>query len=165
MKNLIKVILVVILIAGYSQVQAQDKKLVSATSFNIVLPQSTFSDTYDHGFGVYANIDYNFNKVLAARFDLGWNDVSGPEKIIADANGDLHYVNPNMSVWEFTAGLRAKFSIFYIEGRAGYFSGINKFGYVPAVGLKFGKLDIQGNYTFIEVGETEWAAIRVAYYW
>ena len=107
----------------------------------------------------------NFNDVLAARFDLGWNDVSGPEKIIIDANGDTHTIHSNMSVWEFTAGIRAKFSFVYIEARAGYFSGVNKFGYVPAVGLKFGKFDIQGNYTFIEVGETEWAAVRLAYYW
>jgi len=71
-----------------------------------MLPQGTFADTYDHGLGIYANFDYNFNKFLAARFDLGWNDISGPETQYLDTLGFFHTNHPNMSVCEFTAGLR-----------------------------------------------------------
>ena len=71
--------------------------------------------------------------------------------------------HPNMSVWEFTGGLRAKVSIFYVEARGGYFTGLKSWGYVPAAGLRIGKFDIQGNYTI--AGDNEWISARVAYYW
>ena len=53
--------------------------------------------------------------------------------------------------------------MFYIEVRGGYFSGINEWGFVPAVGLRMGKFDIKGNYNF--AGDKEWAAVRLSYYW
>jgi len=47
--------------------------------------------------------------------------------------------------------------------RGGYFTGVDSWGYVPAVGLRFGRLDIQGNYTI--AGDNKWGAVRVAFYW
>ena len=117
---------------------------------------------YAYGLGVYSHVDYNFSKHLAARLDIGWNDVSGPEKQYVDHKGTVHVEHPNMSVWEFTAGLRASAGPIYLEGRGGYFTGVDSWGYVPAVGIVFWKLDIQANYSF--VGEKEWAGVRVAYY-
>ncbi|OYT10581.1 MAG: hypothetical protein B6I18_08325 [Bacteroidetes bacterium 4572_112] len=67
-----------------------------------------------------------------------------------------------MSIWEFTAGLRALAGPVYFEARGGYFTGVDSWGYVPAVGIVFWKLDIQANYSF--VGDKEWAGVRVAYY-
>jgi hypothetical protein len=112
---------------------------------------------------VYANFDYNLNKYFALRADPGWNDVSGPETSYIDPAGVIHTNHPNMSVWEFTRGFKAQVSIFYIEARGGYFSGVNDWGFVPAVGLRMRKLDIQGNYSF--VGDNEWASLRIGYYW
>ena len=117
---------------------------------------------YAYGFGVYSHVDYNFNKHLAARLDIGWNDISGPEKEFVDHNGVIHTEHPNMSIWEFTAGLRGTVGPVYIEGRGGYFTGVDSWGYVPAVGIVFWKLDIQANYTI--AGEKEWAGVRVGYY-
>jgi len=146
-----------------TQAQQEQKKLISGNSFNVMLPQGTFADTYNHGFGIYANIDYNFNKFLAARFDLGWNDVSGPESSYMDADSSFHTHHPNMSVWEFTGGLRLKVAVVYAEVRGGYFTGLNEWGFVPAAGLRFGKFDIQGSYSI--VGDNQWFSGRIAYYW
>jgi len=142
---------------------AQEKKLIGGNSLNVIIPQGTLANKYDHGFGIYANYDYNFNEHFAARFDLGWNDISGPEINFIDSDGNYHYDHPNMSVWEFSAGLKAQVSIFYIEARGGYYSGVNSWGYTPAVGLRIKKIDLQGNYTF--AGDNEWASVRLAYYW
>jgi len=151
-----------IMLAFTNSIKAQDKGWTSGNSFSVAFPIGNL-ERYSHGFGVYGNFDYNFNKVLAARFDLGWNDFSGPEKTWMDQSGIVHTDHPNMSVWEFTAGLRAKVSILYIEARGGYYSGVNRWGVTPAVGLRFGKFDIQANLNIAQ--EYHWGGIRLAYYY
>ena len=61
------------------------------------------------------------------------------------------------------AGARLKVAFLYVEGRGGYFTGVNSWGVVPAVGLRFGRIDIQGNYNI--AGEDHWGGVRVAFYW
>ena len=152
-----------LLIVAFSfQAKSQDNGWVSGNSFSVAFPVGNM-ETYAHGFGIYGNFDYNFNKVFAARFDLGWNDFSGPEKTWIDNNKVAHVVHPNMSVWEFTAGLRAKVSIIYIEARGGYYTGVNQWGVTPAIGLRLGKFDIQGNFNI--AGDYHWGGIRLAYYY
>ena len=160
-----KKLFTLIIVASFAlTIHAQEeKKLVSGNSFNVMLPQGKMAKTYEHGFGVYANFDYNFSKHFAARLDIGWNDVSGPETTYLDTLGMVHTNHPNMSVWEFTGGFRASISVFYVEIRGGYFTGVKEWGFVPAAGVRLGKFDIQGNYSF--VGESEWAAARISYYW
>lgn len=163
MKTTKLLIAVIIFFAGMGSINAQEKKLIGGNSLNVIIPQGTLANRYDHGVGIYANYDYNFNEHFAARFDLGWNDISGPETSYVDNNGNIHSDHPNMSVWEFSAGLKAQISVFYVEARGGYFTGVNSWGYTPAVGLRFKKIDLQGNYTF--AGDNEWASVRIAYYW
>ncbi len=117
---------------------------------------------YEYGFGINSHFDYNFNKHFAARLDIGWNDVSGPETKYIDQGGNVHTDHPNMSIWEFSAGFRAYAGPAYIEGRGGYFTGIDSWGYVPAVGVVIWKLDIQVNYVI--AGKKEWAGVRIGYY-
>lgn len=163
--RLFKTILLMSILSGLLiDLEAQsEKKLIGGNSFNIMIPQGKLADTYDHGFGFFGNFDYNLNKHFALRFDLGWNDVSGEETTIVDQDGTVHTNHPNMSVWEFTGGLKAGVSIFYLEGRGGYYTGIGQWGIVPAAGLRIKKFDIQGSYTF--AGEYEWFSARIAYYW
>lgn len=166
MKSLIKTITIVCFMTFVIATQAQaqgETKLISGNSFNVLLPQGKFADTYDHGFGIYANFEYAFNEHFAARFDLGWNDVSGSETSYIDTIGTVHVNHPNMSVWEFTGGFKASISIFYTEIRGGYFTGVKNWGFVPAAGIRIGKFDIQANYSF--VGDSEWASARIGYYW
>lgn len=165
MRNFITVGMILCLFLIFTvQTKAQDeKKLIGGNSFNVFLPQGELAETYDHGFGFYGNFDYNLSKHLALRFDLGWNDISGPETSYVDTVGVVHMNHPNMSVWEFTGGLKASVSVIYIEARGGYFTGINDWGFIPAVGLRFGKFDIQGSYSF--VGNNEWISARIGYYW
>lgn len=153
-------ILTLISTSTYAQ---EEKKFISGNSLNIFLPQGTLAETYDHGFGIYANFDYNLNKYFAVRGDLGWNDVSGPETSYLDSSGVIHTNHPNRSIWEFTAGMKAQVSILYLEIRGGYFSGVNEWGIVPAAGIRIKKIDIQGSYTF--AGENNWASVRLGYYW
>ena len=156
-----------VLLAGNTFAQdkknAPEKKLISGNSFQVMFPQGSLGDEYDFGWGIYGNIDYNFSKHLAWRFDLGWNSLSGDEKIILDEDGNEQVVGGNMSVWEFTTGLKASISILYIEARGGYFTGINEWGVIPAAGLRLGKFDIQGNYKFL--GDSNWYGARIAFYW
>ncbi|MCK5786104.1 MAG: hypothetical protein KAH54_06065, partial [Candidatus Sabulitectum sp.] len=110
-----------------------------------------------------ANYDFNFNDNFAARFDFGWNDISGDETHFVDSLGQIHIHHPNMSIWEFTGGFKTGVSILYIEGRGGYFTGLNEWGFVPAAGLRFGSFDIQGSYTI--AGDNEWATARLGFAW
>jgi hypothetical protein len=163
MKKYTLIAFALLFIVSISQkANAQEKGWVSGNSFSVAFPVGNL-DRYSHGFGIYGNLDYNFNKVLAARFDLGWNDFSGPEKTYIDQNGLAHVDHPNMSVWEFTAGLRVKVSILYIEARGGYYTGVNRWGVTPAVGLRLGKFDIQANLNIAT--EYHWGGIRLAYYY
>jgi len=131
------------------------------SSVSYMQPVKNMSN-YNYGIGVYSHVDFNFNKHFAARLDIGWNDVSGEEKEFVDQSGHVHTDHPNMSVWEFTGGLRASAGPVYIEGRGGYFTGVDSWGYVPAVGVVFWKLDIQANYYY--VGDKQWAGVRIGYY-
>jgi len=162
-----------IIILGLALILSLGANLFGQASSDDVTPLRIYSSVaymqpvknmskYAYGFGVYSHVDYNFNKHFAARLDIGWNDVSGPEKQFVDQSGTVHVEHPNMSIWEFTAGLRALIGPVYFEGRGGYFTGVDSWGYVPAVGIVFWKLDIQANYYF--VGEKEWAGIRIGYY-
>ncbi len=141
--------------------QAQEeKKWVSGNSFNVSFPVGDMESIYDLGLGIYGNIDYNINKVFAARFDLGWNTFSGSD-IIDPITGFSE--KPKMDVWEFTAGLRAKLAFVYVEARGGYFTGVKSWGVVPAVGVRLGKFDIQGNLNI--AGDNQWGSARLTYYW
>ena len=142
---------------------AQESKLISGNSLNVMIPQGDLAKEYNFGIGIYGNVDYNFNEHLTGRFDLGWNDLEGDEKTIADTAGNVYTHKPNISVWEFTTGLRLRFSVFYVEARGGYFTGVHEWGVVPAVGLRFGKFDVQGSYKI--VGDSNWIAARIGYYW
>lgn len=160
MKKAILVLFVLLsLSVSNSFAQEGEKKWVSGNSFNVAFPIGNM-ETYNLGLGIYGNIDYNFNKVLAARFDLGWNYFKGDD-YTDQTTGLTEEVK--MNVWEFTAGLRARLSIFYVEGRGGYFTGVNSWGFVPAVGVRLGKFDIQGNLTV--AGDNHWGGVRLGYYW
>ncbi len=139
---------------------AQDAKWTSGNSLSVSFPMGTMADTYDLGLGIYGNIDYHMNKLLALRFDLGWNRFSGSG--IVDPNTGLTE-DIQQTIWEITAGVRLKLAVFYIEGRGGYFTGVSSFGVVPAVGLRLGKFDIQGN--MVLAGNDQWAGVRLGYYW
>lgn len=148
--------------ASHAQ-QNNEKSFIGGTSLNVMFPQGTLGDTYNHGVGIYGNLDYNFNKHFALRADLGWNDLSGPETSYADSTGTIHTNHPNMSVWEITGGFKLSASIVYVEARGGYFTGLNEWGFVPAAGLRIGKFDIQASYSF--VGDNEWISGRIGFYW
>ncbi len=160
MKTILKLLVIVFVLTGLNRVYAQEKKLVSGNSFTVGLPIGNMASTYDFGWGIYANIDYNLNSVLAARFDLGYNSFSGPDSA-NPVTGLPEEVQQD--VWEFTAGLRAKIAIVYVEARGGYFTGVSAWGVVPAIGLRLGKLDIQGNLNI--AGENHWYGARIGYYW
>ncbi len=161
-KKTLMVIVVLVLGVGTGQLKAQDSGWKSGNSFSVGFPVGNL-ENYAHSFGVYGNFDYNFNKHFAARFDLGWNDFSGPEKTWVDLDETVHTIHPNMSVWEFTAGFRAKVSIVYVEARGGYFTGVDQWGFTPAVGLKLGRFDLQGNFNI--AGDYHWGGLRLAYYY
>ena len=159
-----KVFFLTVLLAGMvsftANAQKKERKLVSGNSVSFGFPTGNMASTYNFGWGIYGNIDYNLVKFLALRFDLGYNSFSGPD--ITDPVTGLPDT-PKMNVWEFTAGARLKVAFLYVEGRGGYFTGVNSWGVVPAVGLRFGRIDIQGNYNI--AGEDHWGGVRVAFYW
>jgi len=152
-----KIIFLSILALGFTfSAKAQEEpKFVSGNSISYSMPQGAIENVYDYGYGIYANFDYNFSKHLVGRFDLGWTQFDGSDI--------LGYEVDKQNVWEFTAGARARVSILYAEIMGGYYTGFDSWGYKPAVGLRWKKLDLQANYNF--AGDFEWASIRLAYYW
>ena len=142
-------------ISFISSVNAQEKKFVSGNSLTYIMPQDALGDIYSSGYGIYANFDYNFSKHLVGRFDLGWNTFNGTDV--------LGVTVENKNVWDFTAGARARISLFYAEFMGGYYTGFNSWGYKPAVGIRWNKLDLQGNINF--VNDTKWIGVRLGYYW
>ena len=152
-----KITLLFILVFGlsFNSNAQEEKKFVSGNSISYSIPQGITGDVYDFGYGIYANFDYNFSKHLVGRFDLGWNQFDGTDI--------LGFEVENQNVWEFSAGARVKVSLLYAEIMGGYYTGFDSWGYKPAVGLRWNKLDLQANYNF--AGDIEWASIRLAYYW
>ena len=158
------VVLVFFILSVHTNAFTQDApKFIGGNSLGILIPGGDLEETYTVGLGFYAHLDYNMNKIFALRLDLGWNDIVGEETEYTDSEGKIRVNHPERTVWEITAGVRAKYSFMYIEGRGGYFFGLNEFGYVPAAGIRFWKIDLQGNYAF--AGDNEYAAVRIAYYW
>jgi len=163
--NISKILIILVSLFTIGNLNAQSKselppiRIYSSFSYNRPINNMI---KYEYGFGIYTNIDYNFSKHFAARLDIGWNDFSGPETTYIDQNGNVHTEQPNMSVWDFTAGLRAMAGPAYIETRGGYYTGVDSWGYVPAIGIVFWKLDLQASYNI--VGDKEWATIRLGYY-
>jgi len=133
----------------------EEKKFVSGNSFTFIMPQEELGEMYDSGYGIYANFDYNFSKHFVGRFDLGWNYFNGSDIVGISID--------NKNVWEFSAGARGRISLFYAEIMGGYYSGFNSWGYKPAIGVRWNKLDLQGNINY--VNDIKWIGIRVAYYW
>ena len=117
---------------------------------------------YDFFIGGYTHFDFNFDKHWAYRLDIGWNDMTGDEIEYMGTDGKYHTNTPSMSMWEFTTGVRYRLSIFYIEGRAGYFTGIHSWGLVPALGIKYRQFDLQAN--IILTKQTQWGGARIAYF-
>ena len=146
-----------------SQAQTTEPRLTGGNSLAYFIPKGDFATTYNHGFGFYGHVDYKLINLLSLRADVGWANISGNETEYVDTDGVIQTNHPHITVWEITGGARINLSVFYLEGRAGYFSGLNSFGYVPAVGLRLGKLDIQGNWAF--VGDDQFIGIRAGYYW
>jgi hypothetical protein len=146
-----------------SVIHAQEEsKFVGGNSLGILVPQSDLGDVYDIGLGFSGSVDYNATQNFALRLDVGVHSFSGEDEI-SDTNGNATDSNPEKTVYELTAGVRGKLSVFYLEGRAGYFFGFDEFGYVPAAGLRFGKFDLQLNYAL--VGGNDFAGFRIGYYW
>lgn len=144
-------------------IHAQDSKLISGTSINFIIPQGELAKDYNLGIGIYGDIDYEFNEHFAWRFDLGWNDMEGEERQVVDTNGLIYTHKAKMSIWEFTTGFKASLSVFYVEVRGGYFTGIHEWGIIPAVGVRINKFDLNGSYKLL--GDNNWYAVRIGYYW
>jgi len=140
----------------------KESKWITGNSIMYSAPTGNM-EAYNYGLGFYANIDYIINEHFAARFDIGWSDFTGDEHRYLDVDGKWHDVKPQLSVWEITAGMRANAGIFYVEARGGYFTGVESFGFVPAVGLRYKDIDFQANFNI--AGDYHWGGIRVAYYW
>ncbi len=143
--------------------QNSESRLTGGNSLSYIIPQADLADSYDHGFGFYGHLDYKLIDLLSLRADVGWNDISGDELEYVDSNGNIRTDRPHVTVWEITGGARLNLAIFYLEGRAGYFSSLNSFGFIPAAGFRIGKFDIQGNWAF--VGDDQFIGIRAGFYW
>jgi len=161
-KTFVLLVLIAFSTSSFAQKSDTEKGWVSGNSVMYSSPVGNM-EAYNYGLGFYGNIDYIFNKHFAARLDIGWNEFTGKEHQYIDVNGKYHDVKPSMSVWEFTAGARANAGIFYLEARGGYFTGVNSWGFVPAIGLRYKNFDLQGNFNI--AGDYHWGGVRLAYYW
>ncbi len=172
LKRLLITIIFVIIVNSSAFAQFDTSRIHAGNSVSFVMPMGDFKNHHDNGYGIYGNIDYDISDFLTARFDLGWNKVQGgeyayidPYKLIATkSSSDYHFDGSDYDFWEITAGLRANVGFLYVEGRAGYFSGdLGGFGFVPAVGVRWNKFDLQASYAM--VSDASFMSIRLAYYW
>jgi len=166
MNTKIRILGLVLVLISFFSANAQEKQIAKGwITGNSVMYSSPVGnmEAYNYGLGFYGNVDYVFNKYFTARLDIGWNEFTGSEHQYIDVNGKYHDVKPSMSVWEFTAGARANAGIFYVEGRGGYFSGVDSWGFVPAVGVRYKNFDLQANFNI--AGDYHWGGVRLAYYW
>ncbi|NPA36776.1 MAG: hypothetical protein GXO47_07995 [Chlorobi bacterium] len=151
--------LFIVFISSTVHAQNETPKWSSGLGLNFAFPIGDYASYYNFGWGAYSSIDYNITKVLAARFDFGWTQFSGDDYV-----DDIQMpYDSQLDVLEFTGGLRAKLAFVYAEFRGGYYTGVKSWGYVPAVGLRLGKLDIQGNLNVVD--DNHWWAFRAVYYW
>lgn len=120
-----------------------------AAMFN--LPIDEFGSRNDNGFGIHGVWVKPLIPLISLTADVGFNHFP--------SNGDEY---PEVTVWEFTGGLRFEFGAFYMAGEGGYYTEIDETSFVPSLGLRFGKFEFAGRWK--AVGGSSWTGLRLTYF-
>ncbi|MBB6460711.1 porin family protein [Flammeovirga kamogawensis] len=134
----------------------QDFTLTAGNSIRYSAPIKGFETDYNYGVGVYLDLDYKLTKGLSVRGDFGWSVFKG--KRISD-----YSITPDLNDWEFSGGLKYKFSILYVEGLAGYRTGFESVTYAPGAGIEVGNFNIGANYNIID--QERFMSYKLTFFW
>lgn len=126
----IALVLAVISINGFSQARG-------GFSLAVLIPDAGTLEGDPVGVGFYGNYEHDITKKLDFVAETGWANWSR-----MNADGSAGEVE-NLNTISVTGGLKYNlFKPIYLEGRTGYyFSGIDQFVVIPAVGLRVWKID------------------------
>jgi len=133
---------------------AMDSDANGGLAFAWHFPQKELKESHDQGYGIHLMFAYE----LADKWDLsittGWNRLLANEQ---PRNSPLG--SDDITVWEFTAGPRLRLKWFYAGVEAGYFTKLDKWGWVPNAGVRYKILDL--GWRWNSTGESEIQTIRL----
>ena len=118
-----------------------------------LLPQDSLKDTHDKGYGIHMFFAYQLADKMDLSMTTGWN------RLLADSEAEGA---EDFTMWEFTAGPRARISLFYLGIEGGWFTKIDEFGWVPNAGVRYKRFDV--GYRMKTSGETKVHTIRAGYF-
>jgi hypothetical protein len=113
-------------------------------------PYTEFGDKYDSGWGLHALVDQPFVPLINLTADVGWNTFPG--------GGE----RDRTDVWNVTVGGKLTLGVFYMGGETGYLSSVDRWGWVPSLGARFGDLEVALRLT--TAGSQGWTTLRLGYY-
>jgi len=136
---------------------AMSQRFHFGNSVSFLNPIKDLGNTYQRGFGINANFEYNIPGTLAFVGEAGWSrweaqdldgGSSGPAQVIhAVAGVKLNVIGP-----------------LYAEGRAGYYFGdFDRFVFIPAAGLRLRRFDFNIGYQV--VNELQFIDTRIGILW
>lgn len=157
MKRWIILAAVLMLAAAPASAQKAAKKAEprGGLAFAWLLPQDGLKDTHDKGWGIHLLFAYQ----VADKMDL--SVTTGYDRVLADADAGAMGAE-DFTMWEFTAGPRARIDLFYIGIEGGYFTKIDEWGLVPNAGIRYKRFDV--GYRMKTSGDTKIHAIRAGYF-
>lgn len=134
---------------------SQQLRIGSSVSF--MNPIKELGKSYERGFGINANLEYDIPGTLAFVGEGGWSrwqaqDLDGMNIGAADA---IHLV----------AGVKLNvIGPLYAEGRAGYYFGdFDRFVFIPAAGLRLRRFDVNIGYQTIH--GLQFIDTRIGMFW
>ncbi len=116
----------------------------------VTFPFGDFGDRAQTGYGLHAMGDYPVIPLLHLAGNVGFHQFSG------EGEAD------DLTVWEFSVGVRFVLGAFYMGGENGYFTGVEDSSYIPNFGLRLGNWEAAVRWK--AVGRGSWNTLRVGYY-
>ena len=114
------------------------------------LPYADFADAQNTGYGIAALVDYPIIPWFSLVGDVGWNRF--------DSKSD----NESLDVWQVDFGGRFNLPPFVVGGEAGWYSEIDKIGWVPSLGIRLERFELSVRWQ--ASGTTGWTTFRFGFY-
>jgi hypothetical protein len=156
------VLLLLLPVAGAAQTTSdaipeaysREEWLASYRHFGIAasasFPYTRFGDRYDTGFGLHALADFPLVTLINIAGDVGWT------RFASDGEGDF------LDVFNAIVEGRFVFAFFFVGGGTGYLSGVDDFGWVPSLGLRFDRAELAVRW--VAAGPDAWTTLRAGFY-
>lgn len=136
---------------------AYAQRLHVGSSVAFMNPVKAMGKTFERGFGINANLEYDVPGTLAFVGEAGWS--RWKRRALDGMNSS------DREAVHVTGGLKVNvIGPLYAEGRAGYYFGnFDRFIFIPAAGLRLKRFDVNIGYQLLN--DMQYVDTRVGIFW